>query len=277
MHCRARPPREPRPGAWRPESGPPSRRGHRSGATGARRHGRPGRPAGGVPPGARLAGWWSGFLCRSGGGGCSLGFSMWWGGGQPAVGVAGQPPAALMDRAMVGSAQQREVGEVGGAAMQPMSEMVGFAPGRGPVTAGQTQPPSRTTRAVRWAGVTTRLVRPTSSGWVGAPPRVGGSRVAAAWSQPARPPSPPEPSWWWVRWRVTSTRVTAPSQANRRHASGSSGQGPPVSPPRPPGWGPRRLSRSTVTSSWGRTPPLWGSWPLSRLRRANSARASARR
>ena len=53
-----------------------------------------------------------------------------------------------------------------------------------------TQPPSRTTRAARWAGVTTRLVRLTSSGWVGAPPRVGGSRVAAARSQPARLASP---------------------------------------------------------------------------------------
>jgi len=38
-----------------------------------------------------------------------------------------------------------------------------------------------------------------------------------------------------VGWRVTRTRVTAPSQASRRHASGSSGPGPPISPPRVPG------------------------------------------
>ena len=58
---------------------------------------------------------------------------------------------------------------------------------------GTAQPPSRTTRAARWAGVTTRLVRPTSSGWVGAPPRAGGSRVAAVCSWAARLPSPPGP------------------------------------------------------------------------------------
>ena len=63
-------------------------------------------------------------------------FSMWWGGGQPPVGVAGQPPAALMDRAMMGAAEQGQVVEVGGAAMEPVSEVVGFAPGRGPVAAG---------------------------------------------------------------------------------------------------------------------------------------------
>jgi hypothetical protein len=52
-------------------------------------------------------------------------------------------------------------------------------------------------------------------------------------------------------------------------------QGPlSVSPPR--GVRPWRLSRSTVTVSWGRTPPVWGRWPPSRARRANSARASAR-
>ena len=38
-----------------------------------------------------------------------------------------------------------------------------------------------------------------------------------------------------------------------------------------------RLSRSTITVSWGRTPPVWGRWPASRLRRASSVRASARR
>jgi Flp pilus assembly protein TadB len=50
---------------------------------------------------------------------------------------------------------------------------------RGRSQPGKTQPPSRTARAVRWAGWTTRVVRPTSRGWVGAPPRTGGSRAAA--------------------------------------------------------------------------------------------------
>ena len=59
-----------------------------------------------------------------------------WGGGQAAIRVAGQPPAALMDRPVMGSAHQGQVGQVGGAAMQPVAQMVGLAPGRGPVAAG---------------------------------------------------------------------------------------------------------------------------------------------
>ena len=65
---------------------------------------------------------------------------------------------------------------------------------RGRVQSGKTQPPSRTARAVRWAGWMTRVVRPTSSGWVGAPPRVGGNRVVAARSRAASP-SVPLGSW----------------------------------------------------------------------------------
>ncbi len=38
---------------------------------------------------------------------------------------------------MMGPAQQGQVVEVGGAAMEPVAEMVGFAPGRGPVAAGE--------------------------------------------------------------------------------------------------------------------------------------------
>ncbi len=65
---------------------------------------------------------------------------------------------------------------------------------RGRVQSGKTQPPSRTARALRWAGWMTRVARPTSKGWVGAPPRVGGSRAMAAWSRPA---SPSVPLGWW--------------------------------------------------------------------------------
>src|SRR5215217_9266547 len=53
-----------------------------------------------------------------------------WGGGEAAVGAAGQLPALLVD------------------------------------------------------GCTTRVARPTSRGWLGAPPRVGGSRAMAARSRP---------------------------------------------------------------------------------------------
>ena len=110
-----------------------------------------------------------------------------------------------------------------------------------------------------------------------------GSGATGPWSVlGAWPPGPwsvlwPGSEWrWLLGWRVTSTRVTAPSQASRRHASGSSGPTPPTSPPT--AWcRPRRLSRSTVTVSCGRTPPLWGSRPPSNARRANSVRASALR
>jgi hypothetical protein len=69
---------------------------------------------------------------------------------------------------VVGPAHQGQVGEVGGAAVQPVAQVVGFAPGQGRWQPGKTQPPSRTARAARWAAWTTRLLRPTSSGWLGA-------------------------------------------------------------------------------------------------------------
>ena len=96
-------------------------------------------------------------LAGSGGGGGRLGSSMRWGGGQPAIGVAGQPPAALVHRPMMGPAHQGQVLKVGRAAVEPVAQMVGLAPGRGSVAAGHAQPPSRTTRAARWAAETTRL------------------------------------------------------------------------------------------------------------------------
>ena len=59
------------------------------------------------------------------------------GGGQPTVGLALQPPAALVHGAMMGPAQQGQVGQVGGAAVQPVPQMVGLTPGRGPLAAGK--------------------------------------------------------------------------------------------------------------------------------------------
>ena len=225
-------------------------------------------------------------------------FSVGWGGGQPAVGVAGQPPPSLMHRAVVGSADQGQVVQVGGAAMQPMLEMVGFAPGQGSRAAGEDTAAVADDQGGALGGGDDSggaadlqgLGGAAPKGWGEAPGRrleQGGQAAlvtqAVRWSGRSR--LVPWPSWpgswwsWWcwsVRWRVTRTRVTAPSQASRRQASGSSAKASPTSPPRVPGW-PRRLSRSTVTSSWGRTPPDWGSWPCSRLRRASSVRASARR
>ena len=70
-------------------------------------------------------------LCRSRGGV----FSMRWGGGQPPIRVSGQPPAALMDRPMMGPAHQDQIGQVGRATMGPVAEMMGLTPARGPLAA----------------------------------------------------------------------------------------------------------------------------------------------
>ena len=77
---------------------------------------------------------------------------MGWGGGQPAIWVAGQLPAAVMDGPMMGPAQQDQVGQVGRAAVQPMPEMMASHQARGRWRSGKRQPPSRTARAVCWVG-----------------------------------------------------------------------------------------------------------------------------
>jgi hypothetical protein len=68
-------------------------------------------------------------------GGLSSGLSMRWGGGQAPIRVAVKPPAPLMHRPMMGPAHQGQVRQVGGAAMEPVDQMMGFAPARGPITA----------------------------------------------------------------------------------------------------------------------------------------------
>jgi len=46
---------------------------------------------------------------------------MWWDGGELSVGMALQSPAPLMDRSMMGSTQQGQVGQIGRAAMEPVA------------------------------------------------------------------------------------------------------------------------------------------------------------
>jgi hypothetical protein len=141
---------------------------------------------------------------------------------------------------------------------------------------GNTQPPSRTASDLRCAAETTRVVRPRSSGSDGVPPRAGGSSAIAARRLPTSPPASSLPLPSSRRWRATTTRVSAASQASRRTVSAGSGPAKPPSPPGRPDW-PSRLASSTVTVSWGRTPPVWGSWLPSSARRASSNSASARR
>src|SRR5215216_4006802 len=153
--------------------------------------------------------------------------SMRWMGGQATVGAAGQPPAALVDRPMMGPAQQGQVGQVGGAAVEPVDQVVALAPGQRAVAVGEDTAAVADGQGGALGGVMTRLARPRSRGWRGAPPRVGGNTARAAWSRAVKGPSSPGSAarwgaWRWLGWRRTSTRVRAPSQASRRHALGSS-------------------------------------------------------
>ena len=61
--------------------------------------------------------------------------SVGWGGGEATVGAARQPPATFVDRSMMGPAQQGQVGQIGGAAMEPVPQMMGLTPGQRPRTA----------------------------------------------------------------------------------------------------------------------------------------------
>jgi hypothetical protein len=57
--------------------------------------------------------------------------------GQPTARVTAQPPPAFADGSVVGPAQQRQIGQISGTAVQPVEQMVGFAPGQRPRTAGE--------------------------------------------------------------------------------------------------------------------------------------------
>ena len=214
-----------------------------------------------------------------------LGSSMRWGGGQPAIGVAGQPPAALMDRPVMGPAHQRQVGQVGGAAMEPVDQMVGLAPGRGRSQPATAQPPSRTTRAARWAAETTRLARPppaAGSGHPQGPGKPGRRRpepgrqaaIAAGFVAGSCWPVGMEPSWWLVGWRLTRTRVTAPSRPAAGTPRGPAGRDR-RSPPRPPGA--KQAVQVHGHQQLGPHPTGPRQPAGFKLRRASSARASARR
>jgi hypothetical protein len=170
---------------------------------------------------------------------------------------------------MLGPAHQDQVGRVGRAAIQPVPQMVDFAPGQGALTVGED------TAAVAHGQGGGRGRQPGWSapgpGLAGSPTQGRAEQVMAACSRwVSRAPAPrswgprwpPGSAWWsWgvVGRRVTRTRVTAPSQASRRQACGAKAPRL-VSPPRLPG-PTMRLSRSTSTVSWGRTPPAWGSRP----------------
>lgn len=74
---------------------------------------------------------------------------------------------------------------------------------------------------------------------------------------------------------LVSTRDTPASQARRRAVSGVIGPASSSSQRRPSR--PLRLCRSTVTTTWGRSPATWGLSERSSQVRQSSIRASARR
>ena len=249
--------------------------------------------------------------------------SVGWAGGQLTVGEADQPPTPLMDRPMMRPAHQRQVGQIGRAAMQPVPQMMGLTPSQRPRTARD-----------HTATITHRQGGPLGGPNDPAGPahlqRLGGCATQRWWQQGQGGPQPdPQPL---HRARVPGQRLPIPTRvpghrsliparvlghrslggaqvAGQRSlvgaavvvgvvvAAGLAGDQDPgqhtitcqpltrlgVQRPRPADLpprlpeSPRRLSRSTVTVSCGRTPPVWGSRPPSRLRRASSVRASARR
>ena len=62
-------------------------------------------------------------------------------GGEPPVGAADQPPAALMHRPVMGPAQQGEVRQIRRATIYPVPQMMGIAPGQGPIAAREDTAP----------------------------------------------------------------------------------------------------------------------------------------
>ena len=195
-----------------------------------------------------------------------------WDSGQPPISLAGQLPAPLMNRPMMRPAQQGQVGQIGRATMQPVPQMMGLAPGQRPGAAGEhTAPvangqggplgglddPAGPADLQRLGGRTPqdrgqqRHRRPQPGRQA---PGAVGAVGAAVWSGP-------------VGVVVVVGGVAGDQHPGQRaitgqppDASGSSGPAQPTSPPRGP-WRPTRLSRSTVTVSWGRTPPAWGAGP----------------
>jgi hypothetical protein len=131
-----------------------------------------------------------GVVCSVGGWSVA-GCRMWWGGGQPAVVLALEPPATLVDRAVVGPAQQDQVDQVGGAAVQPVDQMMGVTPGQGPLAVGEPTAPVAHRQGDPLGAGHDPAGPPDLQRLAGAPPSVRGSRAVAARSQLANLSVPP--------------------------------------------------------------------------------------
>ena len=128
--------------------------------------------------------------------------SVGWGGGEVAVGGAGELPAALVDRPVVGPAHQGQVGEVGGAAVEPVAQVVGFAPGQGALAAGEHPAAVAHGQGSSLGGRDDPAGPADLQRLGGGAAQDGGSRVMAVWSRSARSPLWPRP--WWAGWPLGS-------------------------------------------------------------------------
>ena len=93
---------------------------------------------------------------------------------------------------MVGPAQQGQIRQVGGAAVEPVAQVVGLAPGQGALAAGEDTAAVADGQGSSLGGRDDPAAAADLQRLAGVPPRTGGSRVIAAWSRAANPPSPPE-------------------------------------------------------------------------------------
>ena len=69
----------------------------------------------------------------------------------------------------MGSAEQDEVGEVGGAAKEPVAQMVGFAPGQGAGAVGKDAAAVPHTQCPTLAGLDDSAAAPNVQGLAGGP------------------------------------------------------------------------------------------------------------
>ena len=85
--------------------------------------------------------------------------------------------------------------------MDPVLQMMSFAPGRGALAVREDAAAVADGQGDPLGGLDDPAGPADLQGWVGAPPRTGGSRVAAARSQAATPPWPwPPGSPWPLGW-----------------------------------------------------------------------------
>src|SRR5215207_9588454 len=96
-----------------------------------------------------------------------------------------------MDGSVVGPAQQGQIRQVGGAAMEPVPQMVGVAPGQGPFTVGEDTAPVPDGQGGALAGLDDPGGPADLQGLGRGPPRDRGQRGQGARGPGRQPVGPP--------------------------------------------------------------------------------------